>query len=65
MRYRVLSPVSHGTNGNDSRRYEPGEIIDLNESHAAPLLACGAIEAEHQPFDLKVDGLFIKTGSPA
>lgn len=43
--YRVLSPVLHGTTATDQRRYEPGETIALSAAPAAPLLACGAIEA--------------------
>lgn len=44
--YRVVSPVEHGTNAVDQRRYEPGDSIALTDAHAAPLLACGAVEIE-------------------
>ena len=44
MRYRVKKAVIHGTNNANSRRYEAGELIDLPDRDAAPLLACGAIE---------------------
>lgn len=43
--YRAVSPVEHGTNAVDQRRYEPGDSIALADAHAAPLLACGAVEA--------------------
>lgn len=44
--YRVVSPVEHGTTDGDQRRYEPGDSIALTDAHAAPLLACGAVEIE-------------------
>lgn len=62
MRYRVNNRVQHGVSSLSTRTYEPGEIIDLSEEHAAPLLECGAIEPEHKPFDLKVNEVFIRSG---
>ena len=44
MRYRVLTPLHHGTHQADIRMYQPGEIADLNDAHAAPLLEMNAIE---------------------
>lgn len=60
MRYRIKTPVDHGTTRENVRRYEPGELIDLSEEHAAPLLESGAIELEHQPFAVEVNKIFIK-----
>lgn len=58
MRYRCKTPVHHGTNMVNQRRYEPGEIIELSDEHAKPLLACNAIEPEHQPKSLVVSRRF-------
>lgn len=44
MRYRVLTRLQHGTHQADIRTYLEGDIADLNDAHAAPLLAAGAIE---------------------
>ncbi|MDO5289339.1 MAG: hypothetical protein Q4F13_06855 [Pseudomonadota bacterium] len=46
--WRVLRPVRHGTldaNGQRaSRTWQSGELIELTDAQAAPLLARGAIE---------------------
>ncbi len=46
--WRVLRPVRHGTldaNGQRaSRTWQSGELIELTDAQAAPLLAHGAIE---------------------
>lgn len=33
MKYSVISPLEH-----DKKRYEPGDVVDLSEAAAAPLL---------------------------
>lgn len=38
MQYKIIRPVQTG-----SRRFEPGELIDLTDHEAAPLLHIGAI----------------------
>ncbi len=61
MRYNVKSPISHGNHQSDQRRYEPGEIIELSEADATPLLKVGAIEL-HQPktIELVINPMFDK-----
>ncbi len=49
MRYRCKTPVMHGTNAVNQRHYQPGEIVELSDEHAAPLLEVKAIEPEHTP----------------
>ncbi len=58
MRYRCKTPLHHGTNQVDQRRYEPGEIIELSDGYARPLLECNAIEPEHRPKSLSVSPRF-------
>lgn len=49
MRYRCKSNVCHGTNAVNQRQYKPGDIIELSDGHAQPLLECNAIEPEVVP----------------
>ena len=47
MRYRVAQT---GHVNHDQQDYPPGSYMELSPDDAAPLLACGAIEREVQPF---------------
>ena len=61
MRYTVKKTVCHGNNPIDTRTYQPGEVIELSDQYATPLLKCGAIEA-HQPeqVELVINPIFQK-----
>ena len=41
--YQVNSDIKHGTTEKDVKNYAPGEPIELDDVHAAPLLASGDI----------------------
>jgi hypothetical protein len=45
MQYKIISPVN-----SNNRRFEPGELIDLTDRDAAPLLHVGAIEEARLPY---------------
>lgn len=60
MRYRVKSNVQHGVTDKSTRSYSPGEIIELDQQDATPLLSCGAIEPEHLPFQIEFNHVFVK-----
>lgn len=45
MQYRALGPIK-----NNGRRFAAGEILDLTEADAAPLLEIQAVEPVHKPF---------------
>ncbi len=55
MRYRCLSPVSHGHGSTPAKTYKIGEVVNLNADDAAPLLDAGVIEPETRPLKLPID----------
>ncbi len=60
MRYRVNRAVHYGTTAENARAYVAGDIIDLGEEHARPLLESDAIEPEHPPFAIEINPAFLK-----
>lgn len=44
MQYKVITPIL------GERRFEVGELIDLRDNDAAPLLRVGAIEQARLPY---------------
>lgn len=45
MQYRVISPINAGY-----KSFAPGELIDLMDADAAPLLKLAAIELARLPY---------------
>ena len=63
MRFLVKDRVHHGNHADDTRFYEAGELIELSEAHAAPLLALGAIVPWVPPkVELTINPLFSESG---
>lgn len=46
MQYKVISPIK-----SDGHTYKPGDMLDLTEHEAAPLLQGGAIEPMDKTFN--------------
>lgn len=63
MRYRCLRHISHGTTPTNAKVYSPGEVIDLADKYAKPLLDVGAIETEFKPVKLQVRSIFTRKPS--
>ena len=45
MQYKVISRIGAG-----GKNFEPGELIDLTDTDAEPLLKCAAIELARLPY---------------
>lgn len=49
MQYRTLSPIAH-----DGQKFFAGELIDLTDAQATPLLKSKFVEPAHKPFGKRV-----------
>jgi hypothetical protein len=45
MKYKTLVNVNH-----NNRKYGIGDLIELSDNEAAPLLECKAIEPQNKPY---------------